>query len=366
MSSSSGITLVDNTNPPTLPSEPEQFPGPSRSRHVNIAKKFSRNSVRERLARRKYAKFQRDRYGDLVEEDDGQLSRDSSASRSNTSQVVASVSKDSSAGVADNDSSTNGGPAPRCPTTTVAPEECPQESVIDVLYQNERGWFFFGLPMYSEKSLLNLDPPAWMTSDYDESPVDITNAQVPDPSWEWAWKSWYVDMSHDVDEEGWQYSFSFASRFSWHGTHPWCHSFVRRRRWLRKRVRKPRSQDRRDMLGVGTGRSASLMDYFTVGAAPSISRTSSATGRDRSSYIGDLRPSSLSQDEWEEEIPPEEITNTVALSKALRLASLDREKIDAVKEFVQRGGEELVYMEAKVGYLPLLTPEICHDISFFH
>ena len=44
-------------------------------------------------------------------------------------------------------------------------------------------------------------------------------------------------MTDDVDEEGWMYSLSFARKFSWHGTHPWFHSAVRRRRWLRQRVK---------------------------------------------------------------------------------------------------------------------------------
>src|ERR1700753_615986 len=79
-------------------------------------------------------------------------------------------------------------------------ENTPQ-SAIDILYENQRGTFLCGLPFFSSASLLNFDPPPWVTETHAPSAVDITNAQVPDPSWEWDWKTWYVDMSRDVDEE---------------------------------------------------------------------------------------------------------------------------------------------------------------------
>jgi hypothetical protein len=43
--------------------------------------------------------------------------------------------------------------------------------------------------------------------------------------------------------------------------------------------------------------------------------------------------------------PPEDIQNIASLLKALRRATVDREKIDHVKEFVNEGGEELVYLK---------------------
>ena len=63
-------------------------------------------------------------------------------------------------------------------------------------------------------------------------------------------------------------------------------------------------------------------------------------------YTGQL--SRISQDEWEEQVAPEDITNVAILSKAMRISTLDRERIDAVREFAHRGGEGLVLLEDKV------------------
>jgi hypothetical protein len=51
-----------------------------------------------------------------------------------------------------------------------------------------------------------------------------------------------------VDEEGWEYSFFFRG-FVWHGTSPWFHSFVRRRRWIRLRRRRMDDIDGRQFDG---------------------------------------------------------------------------------------------------------------------
>ncbi|KAI5305705.1 hypothetical protein KEM56_003565 [Ascosphaera pollenicola] len=116
------------------------------------------------------------------------------------------------------------------PEVTTAPD-----SIMDVLYENQDGCWLFGRPYFSEKPG---HVATWTTVDYRPSQTNPSSAAVPDPSWEWAWPSWYIDMSHDVDENGWQYSLAFSDKFCWHGNHPWFHSFVRRRRWLRLRVRR--------------------------------------------------------------------------------------------------------------------------------
>jgi hypothetical protein len=215
-----------------------------------------------------------------------------------------------------------------------------KRSELDVLYENQRGSFFFGIPLYSHSSLLNFDPAAWMTQEKRDSAVNITNAQLPDPSWEWAWKAWYVDMSGDVDEQGWQYAFSFGSS-QWHGTHPWFHSFVRRRRWVRLRqkvVEKHRGRsdyERSHMLNE---------DYFTIHTAKVGSRSQSVAGLSRVES-GLLSRVSTKMDE---QAHPEEVSDIPSLMHELKLASIDRERIEALKRFVQDGGEELYYLNDKV------------------
>jgi len=67
--------------------------------------------------------------------------------------------------------------------------------------------------------------------------MDIYNYQLPDPTWEWIHKEWMIDMSGDVDEEGWEYALNFHNS-GWHGCYKSFRSFVRRRRWIRFRRKK--------------------------------------------------------------------------------------------------------------------------------
>jgi hypothetical protein len=202
------------------------------------------------------------------------------------------------------------------------------DSHIDILYENQRGWFIFGIPLFSSKALWNLrvDQPAWVDANLKPSAVNITNAQVPDPSWVWEWKSWYVDMSHDVDEEGWQYSFWFK-RAAWHGNHPWFHSFVRRRRWLRKRVKQrlpKKTKDNRERL---------FGETFSIGTT--LARTNTVA---MSSMEGSNREDSVD----------EEIRDVPTLMNILKKAAIDRERIVAVNKFIDEGGEELHYLADQV------------------
>ena len=204
------------------------------------------------------------------------------------------------------------------------------DSHIDILIENQRGWFIFGIPLFSSKALWNLriDPSPWVDANFKPSAVNITNAQVPDPSWVWDWKSWYVDMSLDVDEEGWQYSLLFKGS-SWHGNHPWFHSFVRRRRWLRRRVKqvippKTREYQKERLFGDAFSNGTTLARSATLGTGTPSAQDSTQTSLD------------------------EEVRDVATLMKKLKKAPIDREKIIVIHKFINDGGEELHYLADQV------------------
>ena len=329
------ISLVDATAPQDGP-DGTRSRSPSSSRR-DIVKKPTRESIRERLGRRKYAKWQKERFSSEVDENAAAVD-----SGPPSEQVDGQTGAGSETATTDfaKTSSERGRKGKGKRTRR---EDSDTKSVIDVLYENQRGWFFFGIPLYSHSSLLNLDPAPWMTKDFNDSAVDITNAQVPDPSWSWAWKKWYVDMSYDVDEEGWQYSFSFGKQWVWHGSHPWFHSFVRRRRWLRRRVKRgsDRGHEKAGSLGNAHGMTD---DYFTIHSGRNRSPDSHTAGASMTRPRSYISASSTADTEQ----PPEDIKDIPTLFKALRLTKVDREKVDCVKKFIDQGGEELAYLKGNI------------------
>jgi hypothetical protein len=72
------------------------------------------------------------------------------------------------------------------------------ESTVDILYENQRGGFLCGIPLFSAQALGSLDPPPWTNAAFKPSATDITNAQVPDPSWQWAWKEWVINRQEGI------------------------------------------------------------------------------------------------------------------------------------------------------------------------
>lgn len=84
-------------------------------------------------------------------------------------------------------------------------------------------------------------------------------------------------------------------------------------------------------------------DYFTI---------HSNRGRSPASAIENtntLASTHVSRRYAEEvDLPPEDIKDIPSLFAALRLATIDREKSDAVKRFVETGGHELVYLEEQI------------------
>lgn len=354
------ISLVDNTVPSQQVNGESPQPASTTHRQGTLSKHFSRVSVSEQLAKRKYAKWQPDRLGIPTNTDtDTDLSRESSRLRESVSGPSSNGAPSGLPSQQDNGSTTrNVDTEDFAPSGVLSQAETAQSnglsqqgtnadtskprSELDVLYENQRGSFFCGIPLYSHSSLLSFDPSAWMTQDRRASPVNITNAQVPDPSWEWAWRTWYVDMSGDVDDQGWQYAFSFGSS-QWHGTHPWFHSFVRRRRWVRLRTKIPDKKYR----GRSDFENAHMLneDYFTIHSPKLRSQEQSTTGLSSQVESGFLGRTTTKVGE---EPRAEEIGDIPSLMHALRLASIDRERIHALKEFVQEGGEEIYYLNDKV------------------
>ncbi|KAN0061589.1 hypothetical protein ACQY0O_006436 [Thecaphora frezii] len=100
-----------------------------------------------------------------------------------------------------------------------APRDAGKERYeFDVLYENQRGLLVFGIPKFSPRTLFQWDPSPWTSASNKKSPYNIVNAQLPDPSWEWVYPEWLIDMTGDTDEAGWQYSGNFGRRF-WPNIH---------------------------------------------------------------------------------------------------------------------------------------------------
>ncbi|KAH7053111.1 hypothetical protein B0J12DRAFT_658746 [Macrophomina phaseolina] len=346
------IQLEDHTKSyegdktPSEPSSGAQTPlEPRQSRRLNRSS-IREDLVKRGLARQKYARWQQDRFESAGEPsastDTGlvQIDAKSAQLRSEETEVNAETSDKDGEAMSRKKSKLERGKnrvKGLVNSKRLIQQSKEEDAVVDVLYENQRGSFFFGIPLFSSKSLLNFDPAAWVDGKFKAVPVNITNAAVPDPSWDWAWPSWYVDMSHDVDEEGWQYSFSFRHGFAWHGTHPWFHSFVRRRRWLRKRVRKGAAAKGHPDPKHFSDAHMLTSEYFTIHPP-----------KKRSNYAieSSTRSSSLarfnSQDAAEQQ--DDEISDIPKLIRRLKRASVDREKIVLVRRFLDEGGEELYYL----------------------
>ncbi|KAL1648506.1 hypothetical protein SLS58_002261 [Diplodia intermedia] len=345
------IELVDHTRPDDGDNSPSEISsGTQTPLSPKLSRRLNRSSIREDLAKRglarqKYAKWQQDRFASV---DEGSGSGNTSLEQID-SKACAVRSEEMDTGSKDGD------PISRkksklergkkrvkglVNSKKIIKQSKEEDAVVDQLYENQRGSFFFGIPLFSSKSLLNFDPAPWVDGKHKQVPVNITNAAVPDPSWEWSWPSWYVDMSQDVDEEGWQYSFSFRHGFAWHGTHPWLHSFVRRRRWLRKRARKHSTlRSQADSKHISDAHMLSS-EYFTIHPPKKASNYASES----LAYATSLTRLD-SQDRLDQE---DEISDVSRLLRRLKKASVDREKIVLVRRFLDEGGEELYYLSEQM------------------
>ena len=296
-----------------------------------FTRQWTRSTLRKQLAQRKYAKYQREE-----EAAEGPPS-ETSPGKDPGGQSGSKLVKQGTLG-------TQGRLRDKVPFKSKKIQHHhhkDQNSFIDVLYQNQRGMFFCGIPLYSANSLLNFDPAEWQNAHFQDSAVDIRDAQVPDPSWQWAWRTWYVDMSHDVDEQGWEYSLNFGLNFNWHGNHPWFHSFVRRRRWLRKRVKIHSAlSEKREGRSMKEAHKLNK-DYFTIHAAKR-DRSRDSSGDRATTHLSSAMASF--RDDTDEEEDFEDITDIPSLLNAVKKARVDREKILAVSAFLKQGGEEIIYL----------------------
>ncbi|KAK3707815.1 hypothetical protein LTR37_011817 [Vermiconidia calcicola] len=306
------------TAPPT--------PGPGITKRLTSNTLAVQQSLKREWTKRKYARYDRGRYNideDAPEEDPANLGE--------------AVSTPQQASYLDRTRAKANKYLPLKRKRKLGNGRDDEDTVVDILYENQRGFFWFGKPRYSTSTLGPTDPRPWQNGQFRTSPVDIRNAQVPDPSWEWAWKSWYVDMSRDVDEQGWEYSFQFAGNFAWHGSHPWFHSFVRRRRWLRMRRRKVDIQHRtKEKAHEFTA------EYFTI--HPKMVRRGSGDV----SKMAESELARLLRQSEDEAVEKMDIVDIGSLILALKKAAVDREKLVAVRKFFESGGDELFYLSDRM------------------
>ena len=308
------ILLIDRTrsHSPSPPSSPGLLSDSSSRRHSDTPSR-QRDSLRKEVTKRQLSKYQ-DKPKDGL--DDGQEENvrvEESAEERGRTKAMSGLK--------------NGKPRKD------------QESAIDILYENQRGGFLCGLSLFSGRALGNLDPSPWTNEAQKTSATNITNAQVPDPTWEWAWKQWFVNHQEDVDEDGWEYSFAFSKRFSWHGP-SWWNSFVRRRAWIRKRVK------RHTGYHVQEGHMLNS-DYFTIHSAQDRSRSRASTTNESAQNRYSI-PSLANRAMEQAAAVMEDICDIGSLVRVLKLSRIDREKMEAVENFIQNGGEELYYLKERM------------------
>ncbi|KAG0021401.1 hypothetical protein BGZ81_008925 [Podila clonocystis] len=223
--------------------------------------------------------------------------------------------------------------------------------VYEFLYQHQRGAFFLGTPKFSSKSLLPVDPDEWTDSRFETSAMDITDYELPDPSWEWVHKSWLVDMTGDVDEDGWEYAMTFHGS-PWHGNYEIFRSFARRRRWLRLRKRK----------GKMMGKEASLPERNYATSINSATWTKLDINHlDEPSPFPQVlegEGGESSKGNKNGMLAPSKPADPVDLYKILKRARSDREKLAYTAQYVVRYPGDFEDLEVRLDkYLNLLEYE---------
>lgn len=145
------------------------------------------------------------------------------------------------------------------------------------------------------------------------------------------WPEWHVNKDDGVDADGFEYSFMFAKTFSWHPPR-WYNSFVRRRAWTRKRIRRDPASNDPHMLSS---------EYFTV--RPSVDTMRSGS---KASSRHSRASMSISSSFDAGEKPA--IETIEILMAVLSRARIDREKIEAVESFLENDEEELKHLQHRM------------------
>ncbi|KAI0406550.1 hypothetical protein F4802DRAFT_606232 [Xylaria palmicola] len=222
------------------------------------------------------------------------------------------------------------------------------ETEIDILYENQRGGFLCGIPLFSSAALGNLDPPGWTNFAHKSSPTDIYNAQVPDPSWEWAWPEWRINHDDEIqsDGDGWEYSFMFARKFSWHPP-KWYNSFVRRRAWIRRRIRINSGYTAMDDTTMNSAYftvTAKQQDQSPVVTVSEVERRS----MDRQSWRsqrGSRQSRERSRGDTDSSSLPPEVKTAEDLMARLKQLRIDREKLEVVENYINNCTDDLLPLQ---------------------
>ena len=127
----------------------------------------------------------------------------------------------------------------------------------------------------------------------------------------------------------------FSKKFSWHKP-AWWNSFVRRRAWIRKRTKKENKHYSQD--------TSSMMfnpEYFTVRPSSEIERSPSRlTSTSQQPQRAPSRGSRLSISIGVDDFTREDIETVDELLLVLRQSRIDREKIEAVDNYLEHSTED--------------------------
>ncbi len=140
-----------------------------------------------------------------------------------------------------------------------------------------------------------------------------------------------------MDEDGWEYSFMFAKQFSWHGP-GWWNSFVRRRAWIRQRVK-------RDSAYIATDPHMLNPEYFSIRGSTERSRSHSRSPSRDTGHRASKISMTTSRDGVVEEVERPPIEDMEDLLRVLRASRIDREKIEAVDDYLDHEQDDLVRLQ---------------------